>query len=339
MKKITLITNLAAFYKINLYNKLSELSELDVYFLDRCSSIRNSDFYNHNMKFNYQYLTSLNIFISIKNAVLFSFRSTGDIIILGGWDRIEYYVIALLSPKRKNAVVVESSYLESNTKGLKGWVKRLFLRRISKVYVPGESNKKLLENLHFRGEIIKTYGVGLFNYVKQAPYIAKEGVSKFIYVGRLSSEKNLDYIIKYFNKNPHLTLTIVGYGPLEAELKKIAKNNIIFTGAIDNRELPAMYQSHDLFILPSLSEPWGLVVEEALNNGLPVILSEKVGCAEELVVDGKNGFVFTLDLDFASLDVAIKKAVNIETYNAMRLFISKTDIDEYVDRQINSYLG
>ncbi len=77
----------------------------------------------------------------------------------------------------------------------------------------------------------------------------------------------------------------------EEELKAMAKQNVHFLGAINNKELSGYYQKMDVFVLPSLIEPWGLVVEEALNNGLPVIVSDRVGCAEE-IIDESNGIVF-----------------------------------------------
>ena len=67
---------------------------------------------------------------------------------------------------------------------------------------------------------------------------------------------------------------MVGFGRIEAQLKAAAGKNIKFIGAVDNKDLPAVYRANDVFVLPSVSETWGLVVEEALNNGLPVLLSD-----------------------------------------------------------------
>ena len=63
-------------------------------------------------------------------------------------------------------------------------------------------------------------------------------------------------------------------------------------GFRNQSELPALYDLCDVFALPSRFEPWGLVVNEAMNAGRPVIVSDRVGAAADLVEDGVNGFVY-----------------------------------------------
>jgi glycosyltransferase involved in cell wall biosynthesis len=88
-------------------------------------------------------------------------------------------------------------------------------------------------------------------------------------------------------------LRIVGDGELLTQLKVAYNNdNIIFTGAKKNNELYLEYQNADTFILPSLKEAWGLVVNEAMCSGLPVIVSNKVGAAYDLVEGKDTGFIF-----------------------------------------------
>ena len=92
-------------------------------------------------------------------------------------------------------------------------------------------------------------------------------------------------------------LVLVGSGPLEGDLKRRvidqAIPDVIFPGFINQSELPAVYAVSDLFVLPSSNEPWGLVVNEAMCAGLPIVLSEEIGCAEDLVRVGVNGATFS----------------------------------------------
>ena len=244
----------------------------------------------------------------------------------------------MLSPKRRNSVAIESSYLESNMSGVKGALKRLFIRRISRVYASGKSQVTLAKVMGYSGDdIIITKGVGVFNYIQQPPFVEKQVVNKFLYVGRLSEEKNLELLISVFNTLPDLELNIVGYGHLKDKLVRMANANISFIGSVDNKELPRYYQSNDVFILPSYSEPWGLVVEEALNNGLPVILSDRIGCAEEILIEGKNGFTFTWNSESSLLD-SIHKIINPEIYNSLSSYISTMDFQEIARRQVNCYI-
>ncbi len=95
---------------------------------------------------------------------------------------------------------------------------------------------------------------------------------------------------------PEPYLLFVGDGPGRAELESRAQatgwNSIRFTGFKNQTELPAYFRLADLFILPSVEEPWGLIVNEVLNAARPVLVSDQVGCAPDLVRDGVNGFVF-----------------------------------------------
>ena len=64
----------------------------------------------------------------------------------------------------------------------------------------------------------------------------------------------------------------------------------MFTGFVNQSELPALYAASDVFVLPSEHEPWGLAVNEAMCAGLPVVVSREVGCVADLVRDGVNGY-------------------------------------------------
>jgi glycosyltransferase involved in cell wall biosynthesis len=126
----------------------------------------------------------------------------------------------------------------------------------------------------------------------------------FLTTARLSPEKNLLRLISAFKRYQELGgtwhLVIVGGGPQETELKNFAKgiDGVILSGWRHYEELPVFYGLANCFILPSLSEPWGMAVNEAMACGLPVLVSRKCGCFPELCHRGVNGF------DFDPTDVA-----------------------------------
>jgi glycosyltransferase involved in cell wall biosynthesis len=90
-------------------------------------------------------------------------------------------------------------------------------------------------------------------------------------------------------------LMFVGDGPLRSELEKQAKplgDSVRFLGFRNQSEIPAFYDLCDVFVLPSHFEPWGLAVNEAMNAGKPVIVSDRVGAATDLVEEGGNGSIY-----------------------------------------------
>lgn len=126
------------------------------------------------------------------------------------------------------------------------------------------------------------------------------GKRSFVYVGRLAPEKNLLLLLSAFKSiskgNKDWGLLLVGDGPMCAELEndvvQLGIQNVTFTGGMPWYQVPQWLAKSDVLVLPSLSEPWGLVVNEAMVCGLPVIVSDKCGCAIDLVDPQKNGFVF-----------------------------------------------
>ncbi|MFN8430486.1 MAG: glycosyltransferase family 4 protein [Spirosomataceae bacterium] len=120
----------------------------------------------------------------------------------------------------------------------------------------------------------------------------------FIYVGRLIKFKNIDNLLAaYKNLNtPDWGLIILGNGSEEEKLKHyVAENQLGGVCFVDGKqwfEVPEYMALADIFILPSFSEPWGLVVNEAMACGMPVLVSEKCGSAPDLVRENENGFKF-----------------------------------------------
>jgi len=121
----------------------------------------------------------------------------------------------------------------------------------------------------------------------------------FIFVGRLIEFKNLFKLLDAFKiaqKNEDWGLIILGDGELKSTLKQYAQDlevkNVFFFEGVNWQQVPQYLSLSDVLVLPSFSEPWGLVVNEAMACGLPVAVSNKCGCAAELVKESENGFTF-----------------------------------------------
>lgn len=134
-----------------------------------------------------------------------------------------------------------------------------------------------------------------------------------LYVGRLAQEKGLDVLIEAVRRisttRPDVGLLIVGDGPESKVLRELARDlpQVFFLGFQDWDQLPRFYAAADLFVLPSRSEPWGLVVNEAMASGLPVLATRTVGAVQDLVLEGQTGFVVP-ENDADALASAIDRA-------------------------------
>ena len=331
---IVFITNLPSFYKNKLFSTINAKRKVRAIFTGVATEVRNKDFFSAERSYES---------VQLEGGLLKKLRTVWkctkgevDEVVIGGWDNMISLLSALIIPKRKLSALVESSIYESCTTGLKSFVKRLFLKRISKVYVAGELQSELVRALGFKGKIVKIGGCGILNYVPQPPYEERKVVKNFIYVGRLSPEKSLKLLIEAFKTLPQLNLTIVGFGPQEAELKVMGAQNVKFAGAVENRKLPSFLHVSDVLVLPSTSEPWGLVVEEALNNGVPVIVSDRVGCRKDLVT-ADTGLSFKHN-NVKDLRRVILQMTNVDFYNRLRLGVSKLDFNKRAEHQVECFL-
>lgn len=120
-----------------------------------------------------------------------------------------------------------------------------------------------------------------------------------LFVGRLSPEKGLNTLIDAASickrRDVVAKLVFVGSGPDESRLRNLGRHagvDLEFHGFLEGDSLAERYAAADIFVLPSLSEPWGLVVNEAMEFGLPLLLSDRVGCRRVLLQEGTNGFTF-----------------------------------------------
>jgi glycosyltransferase involved in cell wall biosynthesis len=107
-------------------------------------------------------------------------------------------------------------------------------------------------------------------------------------------------------------LLFVGEGeqrqPLEEVAREMQLEGVRFMGFKNQTELPAYYDLCDVLVLPSVWEPWGLVVNEAMNAGKAVIVSDQVGCGPDLVRNGENGYTFPAG-DIPALAAALQRVL------------------------------
>lgn len=250
----------------------------------------------------------------------YAVRSHAKRFIIGEYATLPYWFAwfyGLLSGKDIVAML-ESQEADRKRTFWKEWIKRIFFSQCSQVIVAGEKHKAYVKKLGVdEDRIIVIGGVGGVDHRIYDSYREKYDTLEkrrglyeqlgipayryFVYVGRFSPEKNLHMLLRAYEKAScekyGWGLLMVGAGPQENDLRAYTAehflSHVVFSGFIQQDKLPLYYLVSDVFVLPSLSEPWGLVTDEALALGLPVIVSERCGCVPDIVQHGINGFVFS----------------------------------------------
>lgn len=162
------------------------------------------------------------------------------------------------------------------------------------------------------------------------------------YVGRLSHEKNLPPIVEAANRvagsDVPATVAFAGSGPLEGELQRLGRESraqLDFLGFVEGERLGQVYAAADVVVLISESESWGLVVNEAMEYSLPLIVSDRVG-ARHLIDSGTSGFVVPVgDADALAtilLSLARDPELRARIGTAARLAVADETVDQWVER-------
>lgn len=114
--------------------------------------------------------------------------------------------------------------------------------------------------------------------------------------GKLEARKDPETAIRAISElGPGAVLAVCGAGELEASCRQVAfetKARVVWLGFRNQGELPQIYAAADALVLPSVSETWGLAVNEAMAVGTPCVVSDAVGCAPDLIAPGQAGEVF-----------------------------------------------
>lgn len=161
----------------------------------------------------------------------------------------------------------------------------------------------------------------------------------FLYLGRMIRRKGIDVLLKAFSllskHRSHVKLLVVGDGPFRNYCQSLTNDlslrGVTFIGPVIPHSVACLYQKADVFVLPAYYEPWGLVINEAMSTGLPVIATRTVGAVYDLLIDGYNGFVVkendVLDLHRA-MDNILRSDLSLMGRNSRLLFERQNNFDK-----------
>lgn len=325
MKRLVLITEIIAPYRIPVFNALARQEGIDlhvIFLAETDSSQRSWHVYKDEIRFSYQVLPSWRRRFRKHYAVLnwglgaALRQARPDAIVCGGYNYLVSWA-ALWWAKRRQVpflLWVESTARDKRSgQAVVEFLKTKFMRSCQAFLVPGKSSFEYLRNYDVPEEIIFTApnAVDTELFARRAEEARRAASTQrralhlparyFLFVGRLVPEKGIFDLLEAYNKVapqlPEWGLVFVGEGSAEPELRKRAESMVHgsaqIPGFAQRDQLASYYGLADVFVFPTHTDPWGLVVNEAMACGLPVIATSAAGCTADLVQDGWNGWVVT----------------------------------------------
>lgn len=322
--KLVILTEIISPYRIPVFNALAKERDIQlhvVFLADTDPTQREWLVYKSEIQFSYQVLPSWrrrywerNILLN-RGLVAALEQIAPEVILCGGYNYIASWQAMAWARKRH---VPFLAWVESTANDMRGryalveLLKRKFIANCSAFVVPGKSSTEYVRdfNVPLENIFVAPNAVDIEFFSRSAEQARREAISHrqllqlpdrfFLYVGRLVEEKGVfDLLAAYGNLSQDLRnkigMIFVGNGrakpALTAQAAKLGSGIVRFTGFVQREELPHYYALAEACILPTYTDPWGLVVNEAMACGLPVIVTDAAGCARDLVKEKWNGLL------------------------------------------------
>jgi len=336
--RVAFVTNIPSHYRIGLFEKLAEEYETDFFFFSDGAErdwLRKNGLWGGN--FHGEFLSGFRIpGVGRVTPSLFYKIASGKYDVVVKCINGKFALPAtFITAKLLRRPFILWTGIWSHPKSLAHKVSFPLVRWIyshsDAIVVYGDHVKRYLVNLGIESKKIfigwNTVDNKLFNLpvtdFQRSQVRASLGVGAdeklVLYVGRIENEKGLEYLVEAFSavsKHMRGVLLVIGTGSMKEDLARKAsadvKGRVLFLDFVKNSELWKYYSIADVFVLPSVStkmnkETWGLVINEAMNQGCPVIATDAVGAAVGgLLEDGKTGLVVP-EADSVRLADAITK--------------------------------
>ena len=239
-------------------------------------------------------------------------------ILVYGWNFKSHWKVIRFFYKKLPVFFRGDSTLLDQKKGIKQLLRKVVLKYIYSyiniAFYAGVANKAYFEAMGLKKSqlVFMPHAVDNDRFAANDINIARgsslrqalnigENATVFLFAGKLEEKKQPEFLVERFIslKNKKAYLIITGSGKLEKHLKDFFSDHpfVKFIGFKNQFEMPAVYNSCDVFILPSKgpNETWGLAINEAMAAGKAIIASDKCGASYDLIEQNKNGFVFKND--------------------------------------------
>jgi len=226
--------------------------------------------------------------------------------------------LAIAAAKAKRIPILMRSEMHPNSlngKGIKSCLKRSFYRNafkfIDRAMAIGTQNSQAYLTLGIDESqlTVTPYAVDMRRFQisekerltrriqQRAAWGLKDEDVAVLFLGKLTKRKHPEALLALENSQTASTLALVwvGAGEREGTLRKGAMGlrsaTPVFAGFASQTKIPDVLWASDIFVMPSEREPWGLVLNEAMAAGLPAVVSDQVGAAPDLCLEGQTGFI------------------------------------------------
>ncbi|MGZ7210406.1 MAG: glycosyltransferase family 4 protein [Methanobacterium sp.] len=340
MVKILFIHNTAMGYRRPFFKKLSEVYDIkfvfahihaskDLYSLEISNEIEGLEGVNYRILKNY---------LGIALGVLKESMEDYQVLVGGNWDNfselietLSFFIISKI--RRKKYIIWSEEWGWKSISFKKRLIKpiiKLIASKSDAIIVPGTKHKEYFISLGANPEKIflmpnasNISNTGkIEDIVKIKDKYKLENKKIILYVGRLIKRKGIEYLIQAFNILMHdmedVVLMIIGSGEYKKKLEALSielkiQDRIFFIGNIKNEDLPNYYMMCDLCVIPSITyeigDPWVFVLNEAMYFEKPVVATDAVGAAFDMIENGKNGFIVP-EKDLESLYKSMKEILS-----------------------------
>jgi glycosyltransferase involved in cell wall biosynthesis len=302
--------NIPSFHQNDLFNQLStKYDEFEVVFAHSSDEEREKQGWKFNFKTNYNFKI-INEDLSIFGLVKYVFKNRNSVHIINGiWaEKSFFWVILLFNFFNANFLIYSEAPIPIKTRTFtKQILLKFLIKPLSKfliikakgVLAVGISGVDYFQSLGVNKDKIYRYG-----YFRNIPAINKIRIKnqkiELIFVGQLIDLKGIKYLFEAINnisqRIQNFHLTVIGMGKLAPYLATFIENNqiqqlITLQGVVSSESVTEYISNADLLILPSFFDGWGMVVNEALQCQVPVLISDQCG-AKELIRHQFNGLIF-----------------------------------------------
>ncbi|MGH2116688.1 glycosyltransferase [Aerococcus sp. L_32] len=310
--KVFFLTNIPSPYRVDFFNELGKYCELTVMFESDKAAHRNESWISKKYdNFSAVFLDNTSNFVKIKSLKkLFThLKNDYNQIIIGGYSTffgscaIKFCELNRL----KFTLNADGGFIQNSESVIRFKIKKHLISRASYWLSSGEQTDKYL--IHYGADARNIFSYPFTsirdkdiekvtdlekNILKQD--LGYDSKPNLLYVGSLISGKGVDTLIKSFKGlDSNFNLIIVGEGDQKEKLIELTQTlklkNIFFEGFKSPKEVQKYYKISDIFVFPTRSDVWGLVVNEAMSKGLPVITTDKCIAGLELIENGINGYI------------------------------------------------